>query len=40
MLEREFWAHYLVDLYASDLRAYAERLSRELGARAPAGATP
>ncbi|HET6869831.1 MAG TPA: SIR2 family protein [Solirubrobacteraceae bacterium] len=40
MLEREFWAHYLVDLYASDLRAYADRLSRELGARAPAGATP
>lgn len=40
MLEREFWAHNLVDLYASDLRAYADRLSRELGTRAPAGATP
>jgi hypothetical protein len=40
MLEREFWSHFQVDLYTSELGAYSDRLARALAAGAPAGAKP
>jgi SIR2-like domain/TIR domain len=40
MLEREFWAHFLVDLYSADIREYAARLTQELDTRAAAAPSP
>jgi SIR2-like protein/TIR domain-containing protein len=39
-LEKKFWAHSYVDLYAADLAEYVNRLGELLDGRAPVGAEP